>query len=168
VRSRTTTRSSYYIQSASAGDIYCNIWSTPPLIFNVHSFIHSHTSSLLNSLNLISTQTIMDSKRIIESSSSSSPLLFRGNAESHSQRYDSSDDVPSNHEQHKLKITPSSSSSSSSPTLTFTTLVAVFGSYVFGTAVSFFHHFLSIFFITILNNNIIAHLTDRIFISYSS
>lgn len=52
----------------------------------------------------------MDSKRIIKSSSSSS-LLFRGNAESHSQHRDSSDDV-------------------ASPTLTFTTLVVVFGSYV--------------------------------------
>jgi hypothetical protein len=73
----------------------------------------------------------MDSKRIIESSSAS-PLLFRGNVESQSQRYDSSsDDVASNHQQHKQKITPSP------PTLTLTTLVAVFGSYVFGTAVSF-------------------------------
>lgn len=78
----------------------------------------------------------MDSKRIIESSSAS-PLLFRGNVESQSQRYDSSsDDVASNHQQHKQKITPSSSSIPP-PTLTLTTLVAVFGSYVFGTAVSF-------------------------------
>lgn len=85
----------------------------------------------------------MDSKRIIESSSSSSsssssPLLFRGNVESQSQRYDSSDDVASNHEQHKQKITPPPSSSSiPPPTLTFTTLVAVFGSYVFGTAIGY-------------------------------
>ncbi|AES82550.1 putative major facilitator, sugar transporter, major facilitator superfamily [Medicago truncatula] len=82
----------------------------------------------------------MDSKRIIESSSSSSssPLLFRGNAESQSQQYDSSDDVASNDEQHKQKITSSSSSSSiPPPTLTFTTLVAVFGSYVFGTAIGY-------------------------------
>jgi len=108
----------------------------------------------------------MDSKRIIESSSSSSssPLLFRGNAESQSQRYDSSDDVPSNHEQHKHKITPSIPP----PTLTFTTLVAVFGSYVFGTAVSFFHHFLSNFYNNSQHSTIIAHFTDRIFISYSS
>lgn len=81
----------------------------------------------------------MDSKRIIESSSSSSssPLLFRGNAESQSQQYDSSDDVASNDEQHKQKITSSSSSSIPPPTLTFTTLVAVFGSYVFGTAIGY-------------------------------
>jgi len=76
----------------------------------------------------------MDNKRIIKSFSSS-PLLFRGNAESHSQHCDSSDDVASTHEQHRHKITPSSSIPP--PTLTFTTLVVVFGSYVFGTAVSF-------------------------------
>ncbi|XP_058738596.1 sugar transporter ERD6-like 5 isoform X2 [Vicia villosa] len=61
---------------------------------------------------------------------SSNPLLFRGNAESQQRSSDDDDDG----QKQKQNAT---SSSIPSPTLTLTTLVAVFGSYVFGTAVGY-------------------------------
>jgi hypothetical protein len=72
----------------------------------------------------------MDSK----TTESSTPLLFRGNVESQ-QRYHSDDDDEGNKQ--KQNATSSSSSSLPPPTLILSTFVAVFGSYVFGTAVSF-------------------------------
>ncbi|KAI5424239.1 sugar transporter ERD6-like 5 isoform X1 [Lathyrus oleraceus] len=60
---------------------------------------------------------------------SSTPLLFRGNAES--QQRESDDDDGQKQKQN------ANSSSIPSPTLTLTTLVAVFGSYVFGTAIGY-------------------------------
>ncbi|KAL5061038.1 hypothetical protein RYX36_032642 [Vicia faba] len=59
---------------------------------------------------------------------SSRPLLFRGNAES--QQRDSDDDEGQKQKQNATSSVPS-------PALTLTTLVAVFGSYVFGTAVGY-------------------------------
>lgn len=67
----------------------------------------------------------------------SNPLLFRGNVDS--QRHDDNDD---SFEEHKPRQHNATTSSLPPPTLTLTTLVAVFGSYVFGTAVASLPFFL--------------------------
>ncbi|PNX90307.1 sugar transporter ERD6-like 5-like protein, partial [Trifolium pratense] len=67
----------------------------------------------------------MDSK----STESSTPLLFRRNVES--QRHDSDDDEGNKQKQN------ASSSYLPPPTLILSTFVAVFGSYVFGTAIGY-------------------------------
>ncbi|GAU11562.1 hypothetical protein TSUD_345530 [Trifolium subterraneum] len=68
----------------------------------------------------------MDSK----TTESSTPLLLRRNVES--QRHDSDDE-----EGHKQKQNAATSSSLPPPTLILSTFVAVFGSYVFGTAIGY-------------------------------